>query len=132
MKDKIYCFVKITSAKYRIDYIVTGRNIAYHGILFVLNETFYYYYFRLGRNVLFGPVNTFHSERQWIFGPGRNDFMRGNISSDYDIEYFVCVYCKNYESIYFVLHFIIMQHIKNHYVSLTLSLTLALNTISKP
>ena len=55
MKDKIYCFVKITSAKYRIDYIVTGRNIAYRGIPFVPNETFNYNYFGLVRNALFGP-----------------------------------------------------------------------------
>ena len=55
VKDKIYCFVKITSAEYRINYIVTGRNIAYRGIPFVPNETFNYNYFRLVRNALFGP-----------------------------------------------------------------------------
>ena len=55
MKDEIHCFLKFTSAKYEINYIVNGRTIAYRGIPFVPNETFHCDYFRLGRNVLFGP-----------------------------------------------------------------------------
>ena len=55
MKDEISCFVVFKIDKYEINYIVTARNIAYRGIPFVPNEIFHCDYFRLGRNVLFGP-----------------------------------------------------------------------------
>jgi hypothetical protein len=38
--------------------------------------------------------------------------MREKISSNYDIKTFVFDYRKTYETIYFVFHFVIMQHIK--------------------
>ena len=55
MKDEIYCFVKFMSARYGINCIVNGQNIAYRGIPFVPNETFDCNCFGYGRNALFGP-----------------------------------------------------------------------------
>ena len=82
----MHCFVKSTSAKYEINYIITGRNMPiveshlsrmkhFIVIIFVWDEIYC-----LALN------NTFR--------PGRSEFMKGKISSDYDTKYSVFVYCK--------------------------------------
>ena len=51
-----------------------------------------------------------------MFRSGRKGFHDINISSNYDIISSVYSYRKNYETIYFVFHFIITQYYKNRRV----------------
>jgi hypothetical protein len=47
-----YCFMNFTIARYGAFCIIIGQKITYHGISFVPNEIFNFYYFRLGRKGL--------------------------------------------------------------------------------
>jgi hypothetical protein len=51
-----------------------------------------------------------------MFHSGQNSSTRGNILSNYDIKSSIFGYPKNYETIYFLFHFVITQEEKNHCV----------------
>ena len=112
MEDQINCFIIFMIDKYEIFYIIIRRKIASRKI--ISSQTKFLLSFRTrciaqSQTIHFVPNDNNHNE---IFHSGRKGFHDRHISSIYDIIYFIFGTCQFYKTMYFIFHFIIMQHIK--------------------